>query len=264
MYGLKEMLLKEQKYLEDIIYKASKCTDDTNPPSGKLRISVDGGKVRYYHCTDDRFGSYISKDNTELARRLAQKTYNDAVIKKAESRLKLITRSLKDYSDDEIEQIYQSSHGERQVLITPVEPTAQQLEEQWYNACYRGKEFREGVPVILTEKGERVRSKSEKILADFFYRNDILYKYEKPLTISGYGTIYPDFTFFSKKLRKEIYWEHEGMMDKPEYAQTAIKKINTYQMNKIYPGERLILTFETEQDVLDSRIVSELVERYLR
>ncbi len=42
MYGLNEMLLKEQKYLEDIIYKVSKCTDDTNPPSGKLCISVDG------------------------------------------------------------------------------------------------------------------------------------------------------------------------------------------------------------------------------
>ena len=54
------------------------------------------------------------------------------------------------------------------------------------------------------------------------------------------------------------------MMDKPEYVKKAIRKINTYQMNKIYPGERLILTFETEQDVLDSRIVSELVDRYLR
>ena len=264
MYGLKEMLLKEQKYLESVISKANKGIDVTNNPEGRLRISVDSGNVRYYHCVDDRYGSYITKDNMELAYRLAQKSYNDTVIKKAESRLKLITRSLKDYSDDEIEQIYKSLHDERQALITPVEPTAQQLEEQWFSAQYKGKEFKEGVPVILTEKGERVRSKSEKILADFFYRNNVLYKYEKPLILSGYGIIYPDFTFFSKKLKKEIYWEHEGMMDKPEYVKKAIRKINTYQMNKIYPGERLILTFETEQDVLDSRIVSELVDRYLR
>ena len=26
------------------------------------------------------------------------------------------------------------------------------------------------MPVIITEKGERVRSKTEKMLADFFYR----------------------------------------------------------------------------------------------
>ena len=120
------------------------------------------------------------------------------------------------------------------------------------------------MPVILTEKGERVRSKSEKILADFFYRNNISYKYEKPLNLSGYGIVYPDFTFLSRKLRKEIYWEHEGMMDKPEYAIKAVKKLNSYQMNGILPGERLILTFETEQDVLNTRIVSELADKYLR
>ena len=124
-------------------------------------------------------------------------------------------------------------------------------------------EAKEGAPVILTEKGERVRSKSEKILADYFYRNNILYKYEKPLNLVGYGTVYPDFTFLSRKLQREIYWEHEGMMDKPEYAINAVKKLNSYQMNGIMPGEHLILTFETEQDVLNSNIVSELVERYL-
>ena len=106
--------------------------------------------------------------------------------------------------------------------------------------------------------------KSEKILADFFYRNNILYKYEKPLNLSGYGIVYPDFTFLSRKLRREIYWEHEGMMDKPEYAIKAVKKLNSYQMNGILPGERLILTFETEQDVLNSKIVCDLVDKYLR
>ena len=65
----------------------------------------------------------------------------------------------------------------------------------------------------MTEKGERVRSKSEKILADYFYRNNILYQYEKPLYLKGYGTIYTDFTFLSKKTRKEIYWEHEGIVN---------------------------------------------------
>ena len=41
---------------------------------------------------------------------------------------------------------------------------------KWYEEEYQGKEFKEGTPLILTEKGERVRSKSEKILADYFYR----------------------------------------------------------------------------------------------
>ena len=200
------MLLQEQKHLDGIIAKVSNNVNSI--PVGRLRISVDGGNARYYHCVNDRYGDYIPRENTLLPRQLAQKTYNDSVRKTAEARSKLITRCLKDYTDDEIERELESLHPERQKLITPVEPTFRQLEERWYAESYTGKAFIEGTPVIISERGERVRSKSEKILADYFYRNNILYKYEKPLKLKGYGIIYPDFTFFSKKLRKEIYWEH--------------------------------------------------------
>ena len=93
--------------------------------------------------------------------------------------------------------------------------------------------------MILTEKGERVRSKSEKILADYFYRNKIAYKYECALHLKGYGMVYPDFTFLSRKT------------------------ILAYEENGIYPGESLILTFETEKNVLNTRIIERLVHRYL-
>ena len=79
----------------------------------------------------------------------------------------------------------------------------------------------------------------------------------------GAGIIYPDFTFLSSKTRQEIYWEHEGMMDDEIYARNAIRKIHTYEKNGIYPGERLILTFETKAVALDTQIVKELVCKYL-
>lgn len=192
-------------------------------PEGNLRISKDKNKVRYYYCVEDNEGTYISKIDSELPK----------------------------------------LHTQRQLLVTPIEPIWEKELARWYDSEYHGKEFYEGTAEIVTEKGERVRSKSEKILADYFYRNNILYQYEKPLYLKGYGTIYPDFTFLSKKTRKEIYWEHEGMMDKPEYAKSAVKKIESYQRNGIHLGERLILTFETELTVLNSQIVEELVERYL-
>ena len=192
-------------------------------PEGNLRISKDKNKVRYYHCVEDNEGTYISKIDSELPK----------------------------------------LHTQRQLLVTPIEPIWEKELARWYDSEYHGKEFYEGTAEIVTEKGERVRSKSEKILADYFYRNNILYQYEKPLYLKGYGTIYPDFTFLSKKTRKEIYWEHEGMMDKPEYAKSAVKKIESYQRNGIHLGERLIFTFETELTVLNSQIVEELVERYL-
>ena len=81
--------------------------------------------------------------------------------------------------------------------------------------------------------------------------------------MDGYGIIYPDFTLLSPKTGKEIYWEHEGMMDNQEYARKAVQKIESYQMNDIYPNDRLILTFETKQCVLNSKIIENLTARYL-
>lgn len=61
--------------------------------------------------------------------------------------------------------------------------------------------------------------------------------------------------------RQEIYWEHFGMMDDPDYALKAIKRIMEYQKNGIYPGQRLIITFESFDSPLDSKHVEQIAER---
>lgn len=261
MQGLRNMLLKEQNRLEEILRKVNK--ELATLPDGKLRISNDNTRCRYYHCLYNEIGTYIPKSNTQLPRQLAQKTYDISVVKKIEVRLKQIRKLIKDYTDNEIEEIYTSLNEKRQALITPVEPTWNQVVAGWYEEEYHTKEFQEGTPVILTENGERVRSKSEKILADYFYRRKIPYKYEKPLYLSGYGMVYPDFTILSRKTGQEIFWEHEGMMDKQEYARSAVRKLESYQKNGIFPGEQLILTFETELSVLNTTVVEVLVNKYL-
>ena len=261
MRSLKQMLLEKQMYLESIINKAK--TELPAAPDGHLRISKDKNKIRYYHCTKENGEIYIPKSDKELPKKLAQKAYYLSVIKKAEARLKQIKKITTDYSDNEIEELFNSLHKERQALVTPVEPTWEQLLARWYSEEYQGKGFQEGIAIILSDRGERVRSKSEKILADFFFRRNIPYKYEKPLYLKGFGTVYPDFTLLSKKTKQEVYWEHEGMMDKQEYARSAVPKIEAYQKNGIYPGDRLILTFETEQSALNSNIINGLVNKYL-
>jgi len=261
LIGLRGMLEEEKERLEKLKARADLMKDDF--PEGKLRISKDKGRARYYHIKNNREEEYIPKTEKELPRKLAQKSYNQTVMKKAELRIKQISSICKDYEDDEIEQLYTSLHEDRRRLVEPIEPTAEMLLEKWLSEEYVGKEFSNEMPAIITEKGERVRSKSEKILADYFYRNGIAYKYEKPLYLKGYGTIYPDFSFFSLRMRKEIYWEHEGMMDNPEYARSAIKKIEQYQRNGIYLGERLILTFETDKSVINSKDIDNLARRYL-
>ena len=76
------------------------------------------------------------------------------------------------------------------------------------------------------------------------------------------GQIYPDFTVLNVKKRKEYYWEHFGMMDDPSYAEKVLQKLSTYEQNGIFPGEQLIITFETRKNPLNQKQISNLIEHY--
>ena len=262
MKGLRNLLLDEQFRLENIVKEAKDRLEKA--PQGRLRLSKSHNQVQYYCCNEEnKSGTYISKDHLALAQQLAQKSYDEKVLQLAAKRLSQIKRITKDYMDDELEKIYMKEHVERQKLIVPAEVTWKQKISEWLLEKYNGKDFQEGIPVILTEKGERVRSKSEKIMADYFFRHGIAYKYECPLYLKGVGTIYPDFTFLSRKTGKEVYWEHNGKVDNPEYARKMVRKINAYENNGIFLGERLILTYETEQTILNTGKIEQLVKKYL-
>lgn len=260
---LREQLLKEQKRLAHIIEVTKKRLE--NVPEGTLRIGKSQGCFQYYHCTKEKShnGVYLPKKEIELARRLAQKSYDAKVLRYAEKTHSQISRLLKNFQDEKLEQIYYSENSEKQKLIVPVEDTYEQKIKKWLSIPHTGKPFNDDAPVIMTNNGIRVRSKSEKIMADYFESRGLKYKYECSLVLKPYGTIYPDFTFLSRRTGEEVYWEHEGMMDSPEYARAAVKKIELYAKNGIYPGERLILTFETSTDVVSTEMIKCLIDRYL-
>ena len=262
MNKLEELLLKEEKRLKKIVCETRNRLKEA--PGGTLRLSRSHNQLQYYWCEKGKkSGTYINKNNIDLARNLAQKSYDEKVLKVAEKRLLQIEKITKDYKVNEIEEIYLRERVERQELIEPVELIWNQRIKKWKEKEYKGKGFREDAPTILTERGERVRSKTEKIMADYFYRNGIEYKYECPLYLNGVGTVYPDFTFLSPKTGEEIYWEHNGMVDDAKYARNMVKKIMAYENNEIFPGERLILTFETEQTILNTNKIEQLTRRYL-
>ena len=254
--------MAEEARLEEIITISKQGLKDA--PEGTLRLSQSNNYLQFYHCTEEnKLGKYITKGNDELIQKLAQKSYDDRVSRLAEKRLKQIKKLLRDYEDDEIEKIFIKEHKERQRFIQPTEPTWQQILSEWKSKEYKGKGFGDEMPMIVTERGERVRSKSEKIMADYFYRNGIEYKYECPIYLKGMGVVYPDFTFLSKKTEKEIYWEHNGMVDEPSYARNMVRKIDAYENSGIFIGERLILTYETEQSVLGTAKIEQMVQKYL-
>jgi len=85
-----------------------------------------------------------------------------------------------------------------------------------------------------TKKGEMVRSKSEKIIADWLTKNKIEYEYEKTITLSNNKKILSDFYL----PQEEIYVEYWGMSSLnnetgESYRERKWEKQNLYKMDNI-------------------------------
>lgn len=258
--------------------KEEKETSLKDSPEGSLKIRMNRGKVRYFHFmgnssdvkNDSRISKtgagerYLSLKEKDFISALAQKAYDTKILNCIEQELKAIERYLNTCPKVMPEDWYKELHSERQKMIVPIAPDWERLRADWLSLQYEGKGFDERIPEIYTDKGERVRSKSELLIANELYRADVAYRYEYPVYIKGFGTIYPDFMILSKKKQKEICWEHFGRMDDPEYAQKAIQKIAAYEENGYVIGENLVVTFETKQTILTTRKIQTVIERYLR
>ena len=131
--------------------------------------------------------------------------------------------------------------------------------KQWLAVDYIGKSFAEDAPEIITERGERVRSKSEKIIADKLYALGVPYRYECPLILEGNVRVYPDFTILKMPEREEVYLEHFGMMDDNDYVNGMLYKLKTYEKNGIYLGVHLFMTYETSREPLNTRTLDRLI-----
>lgn len=237
-----------------------------NAPEGFLRINHRKQKLQYYHRTDpkDYSGSYIRNSDFDLVQKLAQKDYYVKLVSSADTELKAIEKYFSTLPTNQVEDVYSTFTQERQSLIAPFFESDEHYIKRWSSAAYHGKHFDEHLPALFTSNGEQVRSKSEIIIADALARESIPYRYECPLLLPGIGNIYPDFTILDIKHRKELYWEHLGMMDDPEYVEKAIQKIRSYQQHNLFPGEHLILTYETRQQPINPKLVQQLIQHHFK
>lgn len=263
MFEMKETLEEKVKELDSLIIKAEKSLKKA--PAGTLVLSRSNGVVQYYHKTEskEKKGKYISAKNRKLAVALAQKDYALRFLKAIKEQKNRICKAMKLLSDMNLTKAYSELSEVRKKLVKPHILTDDQYVEEWMNVQYTGKEFSDDTPILVTERGERVRSKSEKILADKFFSLGIPYRYEYPVKLKGYGAVYPDFTLLNIRTRKEFYFEHFGMMDNPEYCKKAIQKIDNYTRNGMHMGKNLLVTFETLQNPLDMKMVEQMLKEFI-
>lgn len=265
MKTMENMVKEERKQLENMLEEAKMRLQTA--PEGYLRISGKSRGVEYYYKNVDRKnrsndnGRYIKKREIEFAQRIAQRDYDAVLVKHTEKRIKAIETFLKNCDETNIKTIYEKMNPYRRELITPPIISDEEYIKQWQSVRYEGKSFVDNAQEIITERGERVRSKSEKIIADKLYTLGIPYRYEYPITLEGNIKIYPDFTILKMPQREEVYLEHFGLMDNSEYMDSVIYKLNTYERNGIYLGVNLFMTHETSKVPLNTRALDGMIKQ---
>ena len=209
---------------------------------------------------------YVSKKkNEKRIQMLAQQEYRGKLkplLDKAIGHLKTAQKSL-----ERLSEVYEQMHEGKQILFEPdIVPISRKIQD-FNNVSYEGLPCAEGDKSdYYTYRGERVRSKSEKIIADELHRHGIPYHYEMPLLLRVDGQMkefHPDFTVMNITTGEVKYLEHLGMMDNPSYYNNVLAKLDVYERNGLLIGRDVILLHESSFRPLSTRIIADYIQEFL-
>ena len=255
--------IKETRDLLDRIQQFQKTV-----PKGSLIITHKQKKVYYKWQYLDKnlkcIRKYLSKREMKQIQLLAQKGYYEKVEPILQKNLKLLEKFERAYCYDKEMQVYESMTEDRQSLIIPLEENCTHRIRAWEQETYEPCNKYPETLRYETNAGDFVRSKSEVIIANLLHMkaDQLLYKYERPLKLRYQGRkiiVYPDFTILNTQTGKFTYWEHAGLMSKPEYVSDFVWKNSLYYENHLLPGTDVLFTFETEDHPLEIRTLKHMI-----
>ncbi len=254
MLRILENELNNLKQIEEEIIKEIK-----EAPEGSFRCSKNRSYYQYYQGE-----KYLDKTKRDYVKKIAQRDYCLKMKDKVSEIRQSIKHLIKLY--EEMKQVYHELTPGRKILVKPLITPIEDIIREFESIEYHGKEFNEeDTREYYTSKGERVRSKSEKIIADELYRHGIPYKYELPIDfVDSRGRefkVYPDFTALNKRTGDKWIIEHFGLMDYPEYYDNAMLKLDTYERNGYLLGKNLLIFHKTDRMPLNIKIMQKYIEK---
>ncbi len=238
-------------------------------PLGFLNIQHSHNCVQYY-CKQKRSdlrGNYIRLEKLSFIKELAQKDYVESFLRACTTMQKELLRLEKLHAERSASFLYHALAApfeklspERKSLVQPYVLPDDLFVASWLSTPYEKKPFYPGDGQIYAEKGFRVRSKSEKIMADKLDRMGIPYLYEFPLDLPPYGTIHNDLTILDIRERIAVRHEHFGRMQDPSYAYKNMQKIDRYIQAGFRPGFDFLYTLEGEHYTVDMKNFEKLIQ----
>ena len=266
-FEIRPIIIERVELLEKV--RLSILREMRNMPDGNL--SVLAGRTpssfRYYHRDDpkDKYGKYLGKSQAQLRDELAQKKYYMTLLKNIDDELTKLKRVLSIQFEDSFIETYRELKPGLKKVISPLNVDDKTMITMWLNQSYKGLEFdKEDLTEFYSEKGERMRSKSEVLIANCLSHNDIPYKYECPVIMSNGMVRYPDFTILNVGKRKLFYWEHLGKAGDIDYLSSNMRKIREYKREGIVLGENLFITIESGSMPLSVRDVEMTINNFLK
>lgn len=256
-----DILKKREGLLSRTIDRLDEKIDSL--PEGSIRVKHKAGTFHYLYYQGDKTIKYLRKNDSETIKNLIQKKYLKLVQKAAKQEVKALSNAIELYPKTRMERVYEELPSELKEHALPIIPDDDQFAAKWQAEPFKPKPFKKGAPKYYTLKGERVRSKSEVIIADRLFAKGIPYKYECPLLV-GNGFIHPDFTILRMSDRKIVYHEHCGKMTDPEYTKDIPERANKYARIGIFQGDRLFYTFESAECPLDIEALDAFIENNFR
>lgn len=265
-YVLDALKKKESELLELKALHPARRLSDTGETLHSVMIR---GKYRYYvhfPAGKDRTETrkYLNRHATKKILRLAQKEYDQSFLHALQTQLEQIQAWIHEYEPNLLAQTYEQLHPGKKVLLSSYTPSYEEYRAQWESAVFSGNPYPYDEKEFFSERGDRLRSKSEVIIADRLFRSNLAYRCEAPVILPSGKALYPDFTILHPRTRQLCYWEHFGRMDDPTYLnQHFLRKLDEYGEVGIIPGKNLLCTFESSSHPLNIKSVQTLIDEFL-
>jgi len=234
------------------------------PNAGKtLNVNKRGNSIQcYLRNKDDGQTEYIAKSNPLVAK-YAQSEYVEKLVKILTEKQTQLSALSNVFNMTDLIDVFESATPGRRRLINPAFASPEKMREMFDSEEYESRGFVSEEEGQRTAKGERVRSKSEVLIADELYRLGISYKYEYPFHF-GNLTVYPDFTILNPNTGRIVIWEHFGLLDDQNYRDSMITKIRTYEKAGLKQGRNLFFTYETSRMTLNKSDITRTINQIMQ
>lgn len=238
--------------------------DDTGKAIKLRKADYTEGNLCASEQTKKARDRYIPRAQRDLARQLALKKYYTAKerdLREEYAALSAFARCFRT-KGQRTEQLLRK-YPEVYALIKDEVNDRNVRARRWSEEAYIGKKNYADELIHETVSRQKVRSKSEVLIANELYYAGIPYRYECQQIIGGVS-FYPDFTILNPRTGKVLIWEHFGLATKREYMSDAVHKLAHYAENGLVHGRNFIMTYESERVPLNVSTVRLMIDTYLR